>query len=78
MRKILTWLKQSNRYKHLIGGLLIGAFADSDYCAAYAGVGVAASLELKDKLWGGKWDWIDLAITVLGVVISRLFITMII
>lgn len=78
MRKILTWLKQSNRYKHLIGGLLIGAFADSDYCAAYAGVGVAASLEYKDKAHGCEWDWTDFSITVLGVVIGRLSITMII
>lgn len=78
MKKILTWLKQSNRYKHLIGGLIIGAFADSDYCAAYAGVGVAASLELKDKLWGGKWDWTDFSITVFGVLTSCLIITIII
>lgn len=52
MKKILKWLKLSNRWKHLIGGVCIGLGADDDYCAAYAGLGVAASLELKDKLWG--------------------------
>jgi len=72
MNKILEWLKESNRWKHAIGGLLIGLFADSDYCAAYAGVGVAATLELKDKLWGGKWDWVDFALTVGGVIVGRL------
>lgn len=41
-------------------------------CAAYAGVGVAAALELKDELWGGKWDWIDFGCTVAGVVVGRL------
>ncbi|MYM13338.1 hypothetical protein [Muribaculum intestinale] len=72
MKKVISWLKQSNRLKHIGGGIVIGAFADSDYCAAYAGIGVAAALELKDKLWGGKWDWIDFALTVAGVVIGRL------
>jgi len=72
MNKILEWLKESNRWKHLVGGFLIGLFADSDYCAAYAGVGVAATLELKDKLWGGKWDWLDFSLTVGGVIVGRL------
>lgn len=78
MKKIINWLKQSNRGKHLIGGIAIGAGADSVYCAAYAGIGVASALELKDKLWGGKWDWIDWSLTVAGVVIGqtiRQFIT---
>lgn len=71
MNKIITWLKTSNRWKHLVGGILIGLGADSNYCAAYAGIGVAAALELKDKLWGGKWDWIDFGLTVGGVVVGR-------
>lgn len=72
MKKIINWLKQSNRGKHLIGGIVIGAGANSVYCAAYAGIGVASALELKDKLWGGKWDWIDWSLTVAGVVIGQI------
>lgn len=72
MNKIITWLKTSNRWKHLVGGILIGFGADSNYCAAYAGIGVAATLELKDKQWGGKLDWIDFGLTVGGVVVGRL------
>jgi hypothetical protein len=72
MKKIISWLGTSNRYKHLVGGAMIGFGADSTYCAAYAGVGVAGALELKDKLWGGKWDWTDFGCTVAGVVIGRL------
>lgn len=72
MKKVIEWLKQSNRLKHIGGGVIIGLGADDDYCAAYAGIGVAAALELKDKLWGGKWDWIDFALTVAGVVVGRL------
>lgn len=64
------WLRESNRSKHLIGGIMIGAGANGLYCAAYAGLGVAAALELKDKLWGGQPDWIDFAITVAGVAVG--------
>lgn len=70
MRKLFKWLKESNRYKHLLGGIAIGAFANSLYCAAYAGVGVATALELKDKLWGGKFDFVDLSLTLSGVAIG--------
>ena len=58
MRKIIYLLKSSNRYKHLMSGMLIGAGADSLYCATYAGIGVATELELKDKMWRGKAGWI--------------------
>ena len=54
MKKIFQWLRSSNRYAHLIGGLCIGLGSDDTYCAAYAGVGVASALELKDKMWGGQ------------------------
>lgn len=70
MRKLFTWLKESNRYKHLLGGITIGAFANSLYCAAYTGIGVATALELKDKLWGGKFDLVDLSLTLAGVAIG--------
>lgn len=70
MRKLFTWLKESDRYKHLLGGIAIGAFANSLYCAAYAGVGVATALELKDKLWGGKFDFVDLSLTLAGTAIG--------
>lgn len=72
MKKVLQWLQASNRWKHLVGGICIGFGADSTYCAAYAGIGVAAALEMKDKLWGGEWDWVDFGLTVCGVVMGRL------
>ena len=70
IQKIINWFKTSSRYKHLIGGMAIGVGANDWYCAAYAGVGIAAALELKDKLWGGKPDRVDFLITVVGVVIG--------
>lgn len=72
MKKIIKWIKESNHWKHIIGGFVIGLGADSNYCAAYTGCGIAAALELKDKLWGGKWDWIDFGMIVFGVIVGRL------
>lgn len=70
MKKIIDWLKDSHRWLHLLIGLLIGFGAMSVYCAAYAGIGVAITSELKDKLWGGLWDWWDFTLTVLSVAIG--------
>lgn len=64
---MLKWLKESDRWKHLLGGIGIGLFANSLYCAAYAGIGIAGALELKDTTWYGYWDWIDFSITLVGV-----------
>lgn len=72
MKKIIAWLKESHRWQHLVGGLAIGLASDSNYCAALAGIGIASSLELKDKLGGGRWDWIDWALTLSGVIVGRL------
>ena len=35
MNKIIEFLKQSNRYKHLIGGLLVGFAALNPWTALY-------------------------------------------
>lgn len=72
MKKVIDWLKTSNRWKHLVGGVLIGLGSDTWYCTLYAGTGVASALELKDRLWGGKWDWVDLSLTVTGAVVGHL------
>ena len=66
MTKIFQFLKSSNRYKHLIGGLIVGLFACGSFPALYASIVAASCLELKDKLHGAYWDWIDWGITVLG------------
>ena len=70
MEKIINWFKESNRYKHFIGGALIGFLADDVYCALIAGCGVAGALEYKDYQWGGTPDWIDFAITVAGTAVG--------
>ena len=72
MKKIIDWLKESHRWQHLAGGLVIGLASDSTYCAAFAGLGIASALEFKDKAWGGKWDWIDWSLTLAGVFVGHL------
>ena len=59
-------------FEYLLGGFLIGVFSFSDYCALYASAISAASLEYKDKAYGGKWDWIDFGLTVAGACVGRL------
>ena len=50
MNKIISFLKESNRWKHLVGGFLVGLCACSTFGAVYSAVIAASCLELKDKL----------------------------
>ena len=70
MGKVIDWFKQSNRWKHLISGILVGIGGGSFYGGVYAGVMVAAALEFKDWAHGSMWDWLDLGITVVGALIG--------
>lgn len=70
MKKIINWLKESNRYKHLLGGIGIGIISNTLYCTLLSGIGIASALEFKDKQWGGKWDWIDWTVTVIGTLLG--------
>ena len=72
MKKLIEWLGMSNRWKHLIGGLIIGIFSFGWFTAMYAGVLTAGALEYKDKVYGGRWDWIDFGLTVAGAMIGQL------
>ncbi len=71
MNKLLTWHKASNRWKHIAGGAAIGMLADTPGCALLAGGAAAGSLELKDRQWGGQWDWIDFSLTLVGAAIGQ-------
>lgn len=48
-KKLIEWLAQSNRWKHLVGGFGIGICAFDWFSATYAGVLTAGALEYKDK-----------------------------
>ena len=51
MDKILDFLKRSNRYKHLIGGFLIGICSLSGQNAIYAARGIFAPLAQKCRMF---------------------------
>lgn len=77
MKKILNWFKESNRYKHLIGGIVIGMCALSWYNAIYASAGVGLAMEYKDKAHGGDFDIIDAGLTLAGGIIGQSIFQMI-
>lgn len=58
---LIDWFKQSNRWKHLLYGFLVAIIAGFAFT-----LGCAAGMEFKDKQAGGKWDWIDFGLTVVG------------
>lgn len=62
----MKWLLKSNRLKHLLYAIPIG-FIFTILCV----LGVATSLEYKDVLYGGKWDWIDWLLTIVGGIIGQ-------
>lgn len=61
MRRALDWWKASNRWKHLVYAVPGGAVLGWEFT-----VGLAAGMEFKDKLWGGKPDFMDYLLTCSG------------
>lgn len=74
--KAWAWFTASNRWKHFVGGAMIGLGADGWYCAMYTGAAVGGAMEMKDKMWGGRWDWTDWVCTVAGAAAGRLGISL--
>ena len=65
--KVFNWLKQSNRPKHLLYAIpsaFIGTILFS--------TGLAFGMEFKDKQYGNKFDWLDIAATMIGGAIGQL------
>lgn len=59
-------LKTSNRHKHLLYAIPIGAIL-TILCV----IGVAFALEFKDKQHGGKFDKLDILATIIGGAIGQ-------
>lgn len=66
MKKIINWFKESNRWKHLVYGFLIGLPIPNILLGVYIILVVSTIVEFKDKQWGGKFDWIDWGLTMAG------------
>lgn len=57
----MSWINESNRIKHLLYAIPAGALLTILFAA-----GLAVGMELKDCAYGGKWDWLDIAATLIG------------
>ena len=60
-QKIGDWWKASNRWKHFLFAIPLGAA-----CGAHFTTGVGMGMEIKDHLYGGKADFVDFALTAVG------------
>ena len=61
------WVLKSNRKRHLLYAIpaaFIGTILSS--------TGLAFGMEFKDKQYGGKFDWLDIAATMIGGFIGQI------
>lgn len=65
-QKIADWWKASNRWKHLLFAIPLGAV-----CGAPFTTGVGLGMEVKDHLYGNRADFVDFLLTVVGGVIGH-------
>lgn len=61
------WLKESNRDKHLLYAIPAALIGTILFAA-----GLAFGMEFKDKQYGNKFDWLDLAATLIGGIIGQI------
>ena len=67
------WLKESNRPEHLLYAIPIGLIF-----TILAVIGCAFGMEFKDREYGNKFDWLDIAATMIGGAIGQLLYIIII
>ena len=63
----MNWLKESNRLEHLRYGYITACFLSVLFTA-----GCAVGMEFKDQQYGGKFDFLDIAATVLGGILGQI------
>ena len=63
----MSWITESNRKYHFLYAILIGLIF-----SILAVLGCAFGMEFKDKQYGGKFDWLDIAATMLGGAVGQL------
>lgn len=61
------WLNESNRMKHFAYAIPSG-FVGTELFV----LGLAVGMEFKDRMYGGRFDWLDIAATVLGGIVGQL------
>ena len=61
LKSIIDWWKASNRWKHFLFAIPLGAV-----CGALFTTGVGLGMEVKDHLYGNKADFVDFLLTAVG------------
>lgn len=61
------WILKSNRQKHFLYAIPCAIMLTILFV-----LGLAVGMEFKDKLYGAKWDWLDLLATILGGVVGQI------
>ena len=56
----MSWITESNRIKHFLYAIPCGLFG------MLFVLGLAVGMEFKDKMYGGKFDLLDILATLLG------------
>ena len=75
---MFAWIKESNRWKHIIGGAALSLFF-TFFCT----LGAAIGMEFKDchhdngdipfKQWDWScWDWLDFIATLIGGILGQI------
>ena len=63
----MSWLNESNRMKHFVYAILCAIIAGITFVA-----GLAIGMEFKDYEYSNKFDWLDIAATILGGIIGQI------
>ena len=63
---LLKLFVESNRYKHFLYAIPIGAIF-TILCV----LGIASGMEFKDYQYGNKFDWIDWVATIIGGIVGQ-------
>lgn len=77
LKKIVNFLKQSDKLKHCLVNLLVMLIAGS--INIWLGIGLAVGLSLgkeygDSKAPGNKWDWHDILADAIGIVTGLLLV----
>lgn len=62
----MSWLNESNRTEHLRYGYILATYLSMIFTA-----GCAVGMEFKDWQYGGKFDWLDIAATIIGGILGQ-------
>lgn len=60
------WITESNRLKHLLYAIPAAFFGTLLFSA-----GLAVGMEFKDRQYGNKFDWLDIAATIIGGIVGQ-------